>query len=242
MMRYKIELSYSGRGFHGWQRQLNAVSVQQTIEDAINVVFSDKISMVGCGRTDTGVHARKYIAHFDSDKEYGSDAGMKLNNYLPFSIAIHSIKSVCSDFHARFSAIKRTYQYQICLTKNPFFVNYAWFVYQCLDVNLMNVAAEQLLKHIDFTSFSKLHTDVKTNNCDVQYAKFELNENVLIFTITADRFLRNMVRAIVGTLIDVGKGKTNIDDFTAIIEAKDRSKAGQSAPAQGLFLVDVEYH
>ncbi|MDD2387129.1 MAG: tRNA pseudouridine(38-40) synthase TruA [Bacteroidales bacterium] len=240
-MRYKIELSYFGRDFHGWQRQLNAISVQQTIEDAINVVFRDEIMLIGCGRTDTGVHARKYIAHFDSDKEYNNDAAMKLNNYLPFSIAIHSIESVSSDFHARFNAVKRTYQYQICLTKNPFFVDSAWLIYQHLDVNLMNIAAEQLFKYTDFTSFSKLHTDVKTNNCDVQYAKFELNENVLIFTIIADRFLRNMVRAIVGTLIDVGKGKINIDEFSTIIEAKDRSEAGQSAPAHGLFLVDVTY-
>ncbi|MDD4150227.1 MAG: tRNA pseudouridine(38-40) synthase TruA [Bacteroidales bacterium] len=240
-MRYKLELSYFGKDFHGWQRQPNAISVQQTIEDAINVVFRDKISVSGCGRTDTGVHARKYVAHFDSENVYNNDSIAKLNNYLPFSIAMHSIESVSTDFHSRFNAISRTYEYQICLTKNPFLRDFAWSLFTKLDVNALNIAAEQLLKYTDFTSFSKLHTDVNTNNCHIQFAKFELNENVLIFTITADRFLRNMVRAIVGTLVDVGKGKTNIADFVAIIEAKDRSRAGQSAPAQGLFLVDVMY-
>lgn len=240
-MRYKIELSYFGRDFHGWQRQLNAISLQQTIEDAIDVVFRDEVTLIGCGRTDAGVHARRFIAHFDSDKLFDNDAAKKLNNYLPFSIAIHSIKSANSDFHARFDAIKRTYQYQICLSKNPFFIDTAWFIYQRLDVNSMNIAAEQLLKYTDFTSFSKLHTDVKTNDCDIQYAKFEIVDNVLIFTITANRFLRNMVRAIVGTLVNVGKGKINIDGFSSIIEAKNRSQAGQSAPAKGLFLVDIIY-
>ena len=240
-MRYKLELSYFGKDFHGWQRQPNAISVQQTIEDAINVVFRDEISISGCGRTDTGVHARKYVAHFDSENVYNNDAIAKLNNYLPFSIAMFSIESVSTDFHSRFNAISRTYEYQICLNKNPFLRDFAWSLFTKLDVNAMNIAAELLLKYTDFTSFSKLHTDVSTNNCDVQYAKFELVEGVLIFKITADRFLRNMVRAIVGTLIDVGKGKINIDEFSTIIEAKDRSEAGQSAPAHGLFLVDVTY-
>ena len=240
-MRYKLELSYFGKDFHGWQTQPNAISVQQTIEDAIEVVFRERVGIVGCGRTDTGVHARKYIAHFDSDQCFDDSFVAKLNNYLPYSIAVHNIIHVNENFHARFDAIKRSYEYQICLTKNPFLIDYSWFVYGGLNVEKMNVAAKKLLDFNDFTSFSKLHTDVKTNNCKIVEAFFTEQSGVLVFKISADRFLRNMVRAIVGTLVAVGKEKISIDDFVKIAEAKDRGAAGQSAPAEGLFLTDVIY-
>lgn len=241
LMRYRVDLSYLGRDFHGWQKQPNAVTVQQTIEDAFSIVFKDNIEFMGCGRTDTGVHAREFTAHFDSKREYTEANVRKLNNYLPFSISIKSIVKTKDDFHARFDAISRTYEYNISVYKNPFIKEFSWFIPIQLDVELMNKCAKILYEYKDFTSFSKLHTDVKTNNCDVKYAHFTLQDDLLVFEITADRFLRNMVRAIVGTLVDVGKGKISQDEFVKVIEAKDRSKAGQSAPAEGLFLTKISY-
>ncbi len=240
-MRYKIALSYFGEDFHGWQRQPNATSVQQTIEDAFAVIFKDSFNLVGCGRTDTGVHARNFIAHFDSENTYNSNIINKLNSYLPDSIAIHDINKTTNNFHARFDAKSRTYEYNINTLKNPFATRYSWYIPQAINVDKMNDIAQTLQEYTDFTSFSKLHTDVKTNNCSIKQAFFREENNLLIFKITADRFLRNMVRAIVGTLILAGKNKIDKNDFKNIIEAKNRNKAGQSAPAKGLFLDNIEY-
>ncbi len=240
-MRYKAELSYLGTNYHGWQKQPNAITVQQTIEDAFELLFKDKIEFVGCGRTDTGVHASNYVAHFDSENIYNENTVYKLNKYLPFDIAFLSIQKKDADFHARFSAKSRTYEYIISLKKNPFKNDSAWVLNKDLDVEQMQKAANLLFNYSDFTSFSKLHTDVKTNNCKIYKAKFELKDKDLIFIISADRFLRNMVRAIVGTLVEVGKNKITIEDFCKIIEQKNRGAAGQSAPAKGLYLVEIEY-
>ncbi len=240
-MRYRLDLSYFGLDFHGWQRQPNAVTVQQTIENAFKIVFKDQVELYGCGRTDTGVHAREFTAHFDSDVIYTENNLRKLNSYLPYSISLKSLEITESDFHARFDAKSRTYNYQILTQKNPFYKNFAWYIQHNLDVDSMNKCAEVLFDYVDFTSFSKLHTDVKTNNCRLTHAKFSLHGDLLVFEIIADRFLRNMVRAIVGTLVDVGKGKIDVEDFKRIIESKDRAKAGQSAPAEGLFLMEIKY-
>ncbi len=240
-MRYRLILSYCGCDFHGWQKQPNAITIQQTIEDAFRIVYKDGVDIYGCGRTDTGVHAREFVAHFDSDHRYNEDAVCKLNSFLPYAIVIKSLEVVQDNFHARFDALARTYKYQILTYKNPFHKDFAWYVPYKLNVLLMNECAKTLYEYTDFTSFSKLHTDVKTNNCKVFNAVFAEKEDLLIFEITADRFLRNMVRAIVGTLVDVGKSKFSIDDWRRIIEAKNRSEAGQSAPAKGLFLTKIEY-
>lgn len=240
-MRYKLELCYNGRDFCGWQRQPNAKTVQQTIEDAFELLFKNKIELVGCGRTDTGVSAKYFVAHFDSEMTFGDEHLFKLNRYLPTAIALFSVTQTTTDFHARFSAKSRTYEYFIDLKKNPFSQEFAWFVPQKLNIIEMQKAVNQLFNYRDFTSFSKLHTDVKTNNCKIFCAEFIETNNQLIFRISADRFLRDMVRAIVGTLVELGKGKLTTKDFCNIIEKKDRGKAGQSAPANGLFLVDCQY-
>ena len=241
MMRYKLSLCYKGTNFHGWQRQPNAVGVQQVIEDAINLIYRDSISIVGCGRTDAGVHARFYVAHFDSENDYGQESVRKLNTYLPSDISILSIGKVNDDFHARFSAKSRKYEYIITTEKNPFEQEFSWFVPNPLSIELMQKAMDKLFHYSDFTSFSKLHTDVKTNNCQIIEATVVEINGKIIFTIKADRFLRNMVRAIVGTLVEVGRQQMSIDEFCKIVESKNRSDAGQSVPADGLFLVDVEY-
>ncbi len=240
-MRYKLELSYKGTNYHGWQRQPNSISVQQVLEDAINLIFKDNIQIIGCGRTDTGVHAKFYVAHFDSEKKYNETAIKKLNKFLPPDIAISSIKLVNEEFHARFSAKERTYIYHITEIKNPFNTELAWYISNPLNVKLMDKAIKKLFDYTDFTSFSKLHTDVKTNNCKIINAEVIKENSDIFIKITADRFLRNMVRAITGTLVDVGKEKISVDDFCKIIEAKNRCKASQSVPAHGLFLVNLKY-
>ncbi len=243
--RYFIKLAYNGKAYHGWQVQDNAISVQQVLEDAFSTIFGNPIAITGAGRTDTGVHARKFYAHFELDKQLSDDEVteklFKLNNFLPKDILLFDISPVKPDIHARFSAISRTYEYVISTRKDPFNDEFSWLVYHKLDVDKMNEGAAILLEYKDFTSFSKLHTQVKTNNCDVKEAFWEQKGDLLIFTIKADRFLRNMVRAIVGTLVDLGRGKINLEEFRTIIEAKDRSEAGLSVPAQGLYLIDIEY-
>ncbi len=244
MARYFLELSYNGTRFHGWQIQPNASTIQEEINKALSTILREEISVVGAGRTDTGVHSSYYIAHFDSEKDHlakGTDLRYKLNSFLPKDIAILNIKEVNSDAHARFNAISRTYKYFITLVKDPFTVEAAYHLKAIPDVRLMNKAAELLYNYKDFTSFSKLHTDVKTNNCNIIHVKWVQSKKRVILTIKADRFLRNMVRAIVGTLLEVGLGKITIDQFAEIIEKKDRSAAGVSAPPQGLFLTDIEY-
>ena len=242
--RYFIYLSYNGARYHGWQIQPNALTVQETLNNALSTMLQEVIETVGAGRTDTGVHASFFTAHFESlnkklDKE--KKWVYKINSILPDDIAISKITRVTPDAHARFDALSRTYKYYISEKKDPFNREFSYHLYSQLDVNKMNEASLLLYDYTDFTSFSKLHTDVKTNNCRVSLVKWEQTGNQIIFTIKADRFLRNMVRAIVGTLLEVGRGKLGIDEFRKIIESKDRSFAATSAPAHGLFLTNIEY-
>ena len=241
--RYFIYLSYKGTAYHGWQIQPNGLSVQEVLCKALYTVFRTETEITGAGRTDSGVHARLMVAHFDTDKEIESLTGLtvKLNSILPKDIAVSKIVEVKPDAHARFDAISRKYEYHIVTSKNVFKSEYAARFNEHLDFEAMNQAAAILKEYSDFTSFSKLHTDVKTNNCVIHQASWTQNEGEWIFTIEADRFLRNMVRAIVGTLLEVGRAKMTIELFREIIEAKNRCKAGTSVPAQGLYLVDVQY-
>lgn len=242
-MRYFLKLSYNGAPFHGWQVQPNAVSVQSTIEEALSMVLRENIGIVGAGRTDTGVNARQMYAHFDYDKEIPDFGKLinSLNRLVGKDIAIYDIIKVADDAHARFDATARTYKYFVTHQKSPFLYPLSWHCPQSLDYEKMNEACEVLKRHIDFTSFSKLHTDVKTNNCRIDYAHWQKEGEMMVFTITADRFLRNMVRAVVGTLVEVGRGKISVDEFEQIILKKDRCSAGTSMPPQALFLWKVNY-
>ncbi len=243
MSRYFVQLSFKGSDYHGWQVQPNALSVQEVVEKALSTIFREKIQVVGAGRTDAGVHAKFFVLQFDYSGEIEDYQKLvfRLNGFLPSEIAIRKIREVPADFHARFSALSRTYYYYITTIKNPFATDTAFYYSGKLDIDKMNEAAEILLQTDDFTSFSRLHSDVKTNICKVYRAEWVAEGEMLIFKIRADRFLRNMVRAIAGTLIEVGKGKLMADDFRKIIEMKDRSAAGTSAPAHGLFLMNIEY-
>ena len=245
MHRFFIRLAYNGTHYHGWQVQDNARTVQQVITDAFRVIWKVEINLVGCGRTDAGVHARDYYAHFEleegRDMDELKDMAFRLNRYLDEDIVILEIFPVPSDLHARFSAKSRTYQYYLHTRKDPFLNEISWFVPQGIDLEKMNAGSEMLLGTHDFTSFSKLHTDVKTNICTIIQANWEKSGHQLIFTITADRFLRNMVRAIVGTLMDLGQGKITLEDYLRIIDGKNRSLAGESVPAKGLFLTEIKY-
>jgi tRNA pseudouridine38-40 synthase len=242
--RYFIFISYKGTSYHGWQVQPNSVTVQQILEEALSVVLNEKISAIGAGRTDTGVHATFFCAHFESilpDLTEIWNLVFRLNQYLPPDISVSSIKKVVPDASARYSAISRTYKYFITRIKDPFFDNSSWFIHGNIDIALMNSACELLFNYSDFTSFSKLHSGSKTNICKIYSANWQESDNRLVFTIKADRFLRNMVRAIVGTIVDVGIGKLDLIGFEEIIQVKNRCKAGKSAPSKGLFLVDIEY-
>ena len=241
-MRYFIYLSYDGARYHGWQIQPNGISVQEVLNKALSTLLREPIEVTGAGRTDAGVNASLMVAHFDCQQ--ATDNGQltyRLNKLLPPDIVIHKIQQVKDDAHARFSATSRTYHYYIITEKSPF-EPYAYRFPQPLDFDKMNEAAQTLFDYIDFTSFSKLHTDVKTNNCHIITARWEqLSPIKWQFTITADRFLRNMVRAIVGTLLDVGRGVLTIEQFRKIIEKKDRCSAGTSVPGNALFLADITY-
>lgn len=239
--RYFLQCNYNGTRYHGWQIQPNVISVQEVFEDALTKISREKITVVGAGRTDTGVHALFFILHFDAEKVIPENLVYKLNSFLPSDISVQRIWKVTDEVHARFSALSRTYKYFISTEKNPFNTDISFKYLNPLDINKMNEAAKVLFDYNDFTSFSRLHTDVKTNNCKIFQAEWTMENSQLVFTIKADRFLRNMVRAIVGTLLEVGKGKMSVVDFNKIIEKKDRGAAGVSAPAQGLFLVDIEY-
>jgi len=244
MTRYFLKLAYDGTLYHGWQVQENAHSVQAELEEKLSIMTGQKVQITGCGRTDTGVHAREFYAHFEIDKLpfKPKDFVYKLNRFLPVDIAIFDLFETAPDAHARFSAVSRTYKYYINLVKNPFNTKYSYFLSSKPDVEAMNKAAGYLKTYTDFTSFSKLHTQTATNICKISEARWdENNKGDLIFTITADRFLRNMVRAVTGTLLEVGEGKILPEDIKSIIEAKDRSKAGYSVPAKGLFLEKIEY-
>ena len=242
-MRYFIYFSYNGTAYHGWQIQPNGISVQEVLTNALRTVLREEIDIVGAGRTDTGVHARLMVAHFDTDNMLveTDDFVRKLNSILPKDIAADKVVKVKADAHARFDALSRKYEYHVYVGKNVFKEHLALRLYNPVNFDLMNAAAAQLVKYSDFTSFSKLHTDVKTNNCVIAYAKWEQQGDEWVFSIEADRFLRNMVRSVVGTLFDVGTGKITIQDFCQIVEVKDRCKAGVSVPAHGLYLVDIRY-
>lgn len=241
-MRYFIELSYNGKNYHGWQIQPDAISVQEKINNALSTVYQKDIQIVGAGRTDTGVHASQMFAHFDIDKLIDDNLEFKLNSILPNDIFIKAIFLVDDEKHARFDALSRSYEYKIWLGRNPFLLDFSWQIHsQKPNVTLMNEAAKLLLDYEDFESFSKVKTNVHTFNCNITEAFWIQNDNQLTFHISANRFLRNMVRAIVGTLLDVGLEKISISDFKNIIESKNRSNAGLSVPAKGLFLTQIKY-
>ncbi|MDH7911298.1 tRNA pseudouridine(38-40) synthase TruA [Winogradskyella sp. SYSU M77433] len=241
-MRYFIELSYNGKAYHGWQNQPNAITVQEVLEKALSTILKSEISIVGAGRTDAGVHASQMFAHFDYDENFeAKDLVYKLNSFLPKDVAIQQIFKVKPEAHARFDAVSRTYHYKVSTSKNVFDYDFAYEVQLPLNVDAMNKACKILFEYRDFQCFSKSNTDVKTYNCDIKEAYWTSNNNQLIFTITADRFLRNMVRAIVGTMVNIGLGKLKPEDLHAIIKSKDRGEAGFSVPAHGLYLTEIVY-
>ena len=241
-MRYFIEIAYSGQNYHGWQNQPDSITVQEVLENSLSKILRTKIKLMGAGRTDAGVHAKQLFAHFDYQKiNYVDDLIFKLNSFLANDISVQNLFQVNDDVHARFSALEREYQYIVSLEKNPFTKDFSYQIYHKPNIDLMNQAANELLKYKDFQCFSRSNSDVKTYYCDVKIASWKSLGNQLVFTIKADRFLRNMVRAIVGTLLDVGFEKTSLSEFQEIIKSKDRSKAGTSAPAKGLFLNKVIY-
>ncbi len=245
-MRYFLELSYLGKAYCGWQRQPAMPTVQQTLEGVLSTLLREKIEVVGAGRTDTGVNASFYVAHFDTTSPIEDIDFLcyKLNRTLPGDICVKGIRAVKPDAHARFDALEREYTYFIEPFKNPFARDLTWQYYVPLDLEQMQRAAESLLRHEDFTSFAKLNSNNKTNICHVTKAEWSRDpndESVLVFTIRADRFLRNMIRAIVGTLVDVGRGRYTVEEFEEIIRSKNLSKSSAGAPAQGLFLSDITY-
>ncbi len=244
-MRYFVKLSYKGTNFHGWQIQPNAVSIQEKLEKAFSTILQQNIAITGAGRTDSGVHAKNYFAHFDMNNNKFSKAlknlKYKLNSILPLDIAIDEIYEVNRNAHARFDAISRTYRYYISTKKDSFNYELSWLRYGKLNINLMNESCKILMTYNDFTSFAKLHTDNKTNNCSIKTAFWKQKNDVIIFEITADRFLRNMVRSIVGTMLSIGLERLTLEEFRQIIESKNRNNAGVSAPASGLFLENIVY-
>ena len=244
MFRYFIELRYKGTNYHGWQIQKNAKSVQAILNNALSVLLKEEVTTTGAGRTDTGVHAKHFVAHFDCSKENleaNSNLLYSINQTIPLDISISKIYAVKPEAHARYDALSRTYEYIICREKDPFWQGLSWQFTRHLDVDKLRIASEYLLNFTDFTSFSKVGSDNKTSLCEIYKVDWFADKNLLIFSIKANRFLRNMVRAIVGTLIDVGRGKLTIEEFIKIIEVKNRSLASGSAPAEGLYLVNIEY-
>ena len=241
-MRYFITFTYRGTDFHGSQTQPNGNTVQAEMEQAFATILRTPVALTFAGRTDAGVHADKMVAHFDVEKAVPANFAARLNNLLPDSIAIRDLQRVTDEAHARFDALERTYHYRITMRKDPFACQTRTRVKEGLDFEAMNEAAQILLGKQDFASFCRVHTDVKTTICDVREARWVVeNEYEAYFVITADRFLRNMVRAVVGTLFDIGRGKMTKEQLEDIIAAKDRCKAGHSAPAEGLFLVEIKY-
>jgi tRNA pseudouridine38-40 synthase len=241
-MRYFIKLAYKGTNYFGWQYQPDAISVQETLNKALSTLLKTNIDILGAGRTDSGVHAKEMFAHFDYETEIDIEKLVyKLNSFLPKDIAVFDLIKVHDEAHARFDATKRTYEYHIHTKKNAFESDDSWYYSLPLDVAKMNEACKILFEYIDFECFSKTNTDVNTFNCKIFEANWQQNEDKLVFIIAADRFLRNMVRAIVGTMINIGSGKVSLNDFRQIIESKNRSKAGFSVPAHGLYLTKIEY-
>lgn len=241
-MRYFFEIAYDGTNYHGWQRQKNASSVQQTIEEALSTILRTEITITGSGRTDTGVHCSQQYFHADLDTELTSDLlKFKLNSFLPADISIPSVNAVKPDAHARFDAVRRSYQYHINQEKWPFSKGYSYYFVKTLDIKTMNEAAALLIGEKDFEAFSRVKTEVNNFICNIEGAHWEKEGPKLTFHITANRFLRGMVRAIVGTLLQVGEGKLKVADVEKIIKTRDRREAGAAAPAEGLFLTKVEY-
>lgn len=243
-MRYFMRLAYNGAGYHGWQVQPNGVTVQECVERALTTVLRTTIAVTGAGRTDAGVNAAMMVAHFDVEEPIADTRLLtrRLNSIVGNDIAIYAIYRVHDDAHARFDATSRTYKYFVTLKKSPFDYAFTWQCRTPLDFDMMNEAAERMMGYTDFTSFSKLHTDVFTNNCRITHARWEqADDGRWVFTVTADRFLRNMVRAIVGTLVEVGRHKISVEEFCQIIEKKDRCSAGTSMPGNALFLWEVTY-
>jgi len=241
-LRYFIELAYKGTNYHGWQYQPEANSVQETLNKALSVLLKTEIDVVGAGRTDTGVHAKQMYAHFDFEKEINTNQLVhKLNSFLPKDIVVYSIIKVSNEAHARFDATKRTYEYHIHTFKDVFENEGSWLHQLPLNLDKMNEACQILFKYNDFECFSKTNTDVRTFNCVIFEANWKQIGSKIVFTIAADRFLRNMVRAIVGTMINIGLNKISLTDFEKIIESKNRSQAGFSAPAHGLYLTQIAY-
>jgi tRNA pseudouridine38-40 synthase len=241
--RYFIKLSYRGTQYHGWQVQPNATTIQQVLNEDFSLLLGEKIELTGCGRTDTGVHARVFYAHLDASPTgvENPDFLFRINNKLPADIAISEILPVRKNAHARFDATSRTYEYHIHRRKEVFTSDQAHYVYGHIDFNSMMAAGDILKEYTDFTSFSKVDTDTKTNHCRIHFARWQVTEKDAVFTIRANRFLRNMVRAIVGTMLDLGFNRIDLEGFRQIIEGRNRSGAGTSAPARGLFLTDVQY-
>lgn len=243
--RYFIKLAYNGARYLGWQIQRQSPTIQGVVNDCLSKILRQSINVVGCGRTDTGVHAREFFAHFDLvealPEETIRQLVKKLNGCLPKDIVVFDLLPVTADSSARFQATKRTYEYIICTSKDPFRLESAYAYFSPLDWNAMDKACSILFEYRDFTSFSKVNTQVKTNNCAISEARWEKDGNLLVFTISADRFLRNMVRAIVGTFLDIGLNKLTSEGLKEVIESKDRSKAGYSVPPHGLYLKSVEY-
>jgi tRNA pseudouridine38-40 synthase len=242
MQRFLFEVSYNGTQYAGWQSQKNAVGVQEVVENALSKILREEIKIVGSGRTDTGVHCEQQFFHVDIAKPF--DPGsflLRINSFLPKHIAIYSIRKVKPDTSARYDAVERTYQYRITLTKNPFLEGLAWHYFKETDIQTMNKAAALLVGEHDFECFSKVKTNVNHFRCDIKKAYWEQEGDKLEFTITANRFLRGMVRAIVGTLLDAGSGKITLKEFETIIKSKDRKKAGANVPPHGLYLVKVKY-
>ncbi len=240
--RYFLEFAYLGTHYFGWQKQPNEVSLQEIIEQKLSVILKEYIQIVGAGRTDTGVHAKQMFAHFDTAFTFEkADLIKKLNSFLPKDIAMHKIHEVDLEAHARFDATSRTYEYHMHQNKNPFNENLSWFFYKPLDIDLMNEAGKIICTYHDFECFSKTNTDVKTFLCEVSSCFWTTHAEGLYMTITANRFLRNMVRAIVGTMIDIGTHKISLEDLHQIIKSKNRSLAGFSVPAHGLYLTKITY-
>jgi tRNA pseudouridine38-40 synthase len=241
-LRYFIAFSYFGKSYHGWQNQPNAITVQEVLEDALSKLLRESIAVVGAGRTDAGVHAKEMFAHFDFEREIDlQNLAFRMNAFLSDDVAVKEIFQVHKEAHARFDAIERTYEYWITQKKNPFYYDRAHYVKQMVNIDTMNAAAKLLLEHKDFECFSKSNTDVYTYLCDVRKAVWTVENDKLVFKISADRFLRNMVRAIVGTLLTVGNGKANLDDVQRILNSNDRTQAGASVPAKGLYLTKIVY-
>ena len=241
-MRYFVEVAYNGTNYAGWQSQNNATGVQAVIEESISKLLREPIKIIGSGRTDTGVHCEQQFFHCDIEKEFDAqNLVLRLNSLLPKDISIYSIRKVKPEASARYNAIERTYHYRITRKKNPFVEGLAWHYFKTADIKTMNKAAALLLGKHDFECFSKVKTDVNNFMCDIKIASWVEKNDTLEFTITANRFLRGMVRAIVGTLLDVGSGKISVSDFQAIIKSKDRKQAGANVPPYGLYLTKVKY-